>query len=341
MITDSIKKILYFIIFYISIFSFSQTFVVGASLIGYKDMNRVTNVVKNLFYPILTLLYQEGFKSPIFYTGKYLKSDKIDIIVANHLNALDLVIYLSVIRQYDDRNVYYIMKKGVTLVPGVGIVLSENNDIKLSRKLDEDENILKESLAKITSGIIVIYPEGTRYSNQKQKECVEYSKKNNLPIFNNVLYPKMKGLWIITNELIRTNKMGNIIDFTMMIEKLKGKDGLLSTILTQDFGNTYAHVNTYTIDTIDTIDTVDSYDNFKLWFLKIWEKKDKIMNTMGTLKDTNKYNNIKSTLKSSDYMLFILVTSLFIYMMVKSKGLYLPISLVFSYIIVIINNRKI
>lgn len=46
---------------------------------------------------------------------------------------------------------------------------------------------------------IVLYPEGTRLRNyRKLIESQEFAKKHNLPILNNVLYPRTKGFSIIT-----------------------------------------------------------------------------------------------------------------------------------------------
>ena len=333
-----IKKIVGFIIFYIFLFSLSQVFLLASYLTGNKEES--ANIVKNIGYYLLNYLYENAFNSGVYYSVNqeyYGKTNNIDIIIINHINALDLNIYISIIRQFDDRPIYFIMKKAITMVPGVGFIVGSCNDIKLSRKLDDDVSNLITSINKIKSGVIVIYPEGTRYTKDKCNESVKHCKTNNLHIFNNVLYPKMKGIWIICNELIKQNKMGNIIDFTIMVDKLRGQDGFLSTLLKKEMGNSYGIISTYKVPQDNSI---TSYDDFKKWFIPIWINKDNILQNIGTVNDKNIYKKVKMELKPAEYILLILVTSLFIYIMMLTKGLYLPISLVISYIIMICMGKK-
>ena len=49
----------------------------------------------------LPLIYQYGFNSPIYYSGKYVKSDNIDIVIANHISTVDFGIFLSIINHFD------------------------------------------------------------------------------------------------------------------------------------------------------------------------------------------------------------------------------------------------
>ena len=54
---------------------------------------------------------------------------------------------------------------------------------------------------------------------QKLKEGNEFSKKNNLPIYENLMVPKSKGLWFIIKHLKKLNKLGRIWDATIILSK--------------------------------------------------------------------------------------------------------------------------
>ena len=329
-----LKKLISVLIFFIFILALTQTLTLGSYITG-NTLN-INNIVKNIACIYFQALLKYGFDSQVYYSGEYNKTDKIDIIMSNHLNALDGTIYISIIRQFDDRDIFFIHKKNIVFTPGVGFIVTDCNDIKLSRKLEDDMDNMITSIDKIKSGIIVIYPEGTRFNSEKHMKSIEFSKNNNLHVFDNILYPKMKGMWIICNELIKHNKMGNIIDISILIEKIQRNDSE-SSLLKKDLGNSYGIINTYNVPYDGSI---VNYDQFKKWFLPIWIKKDNILNTVGTIYDKSIYQKSKLNIKPSEYMLFIFTTSMFIYIMVQTKGLYLPISLLCSYIIIYIKYKS-
>ena len=334
-----ITKIIYMLICLIFIISFSQTLLLSSYLIG--GQSNTGDLIKNVMYSVCPLLYTKGFNSPIYYSGNYNKTDKIDVIVSNHISSIDFIIFTSLIRRYDDRNIYILLKKDIIFTPGLGFIMLSALDIKLNRKIEDDKNNIITTLKKIKSGIIVIMPEGTRYTPEKYKSSQEHSISNNLHVFKNILYPKMKGLWTICNILTKENKMGNIIDMTIMIENLRRKQGNIKQVLTTEFGNTYGIINSYTLPNnivsmiLEQNDkTEDVYDTFKTWFIDIWKKKDNILdfNTHEFI-----YSKLNTELKSSEYILLVFIVTLLIYLTLHTSGMYLVYSFGISYIITLLS----
>lgn len=319
-------QILYLIILAILIIIFSNTLTLPLCLINKGSTGG--ELAKNILFHIIPSLYQKGLKSPIYMTGTFTSTNRIDIVTSNHISTFDFFILISLIRQYDDRNVYCVFKKGIILLPAVGLMYSSTNDIIMNRKLDDDQENIINTIKKIKTGIIIIMPEGTRYTPEKHKLSHEFSITNNLQKFDNLLYPKMKGLWVIYNALKEDNKMGHIIDITILLEKLRHKNGYASTMLSTNIGNTIGHINTYQIPS-----NMDDYNLFKSWFLQIWTKKDNILTKMFTKDDINIYKTLKPTFKSSDYILFIFIIFIFMYFTFHTKGMFIVYSVILSYII--------
>ena len=268
----------------------------------------------------------------INYKGEYKKTNKIDILISNHLNLIDFMIYLSILRKYDHRDIYFIVKKDVLFIPGFGSIITPSNDIKLNKKIEDDEKNIINTISKIEEGIIVIMPEGTRFSPEKQILAQKYSQDNNLPYFNNTLYPKMKGLFLIANILNKNNKLGNIIDFTIILdEKIKNK-GHIEDILLNKINNSYSIINSYSFDT----STLNNYDNFKKWFLNIWKIKDNLCNET----NYNNYTKLIPQIKLHEIMVIITVFALFIHLIYVSKGTYLLISSIIMFIISLIKYKE-
>jgi 1-acyl-sn-glycerol-3-phosphate acyltransferase len=273
----------------------------------------------NILINIIPFIYIYGFGININYIGEYKKNNdsdnKIDILTCNHINALDFMIYLSVLRKYDDRNIYFIMKKKVIFIPGLGSLFALSNDIKLHQNIEDDRNNIENAINKIKNGIIIILPEGTRFSPEKQLIAKEYSQNNNLPVFNNTLYPKMKGLFLITNILKNKNKLGKIIDFTIYIDdKIKNK-GHFEDFLLNNNKNSYCIINSYNIDK----NVLNNYDDFKQWFLNIWKIKD---NALDNINNYN-YNKLIPKIKLYEIMVTVTTLSLFFHLIYISNGKYL------------------
>jgi hypothetical protein len=71
---------------------------------------------------------------------------------------------------------------------------------------------------------------------------------------------------------------------------------------------------------------------FKKWFLKLWQKKDNILDNIKNYD----YEILKPQIKSYEYMIIIIMIILFTYLTMHS--FFLPLSFIASYIICAINK---
>lgn len=329
-----IKKIVAFIVLFVLVISISHTICLGSYLFGQKEEG--SNIAKDIIISFLPYLYTYGFDSKILYAGNYKLSNKVDIVISNHINTIDFVIYVSLIRLFDSRPIYFLFKKSIVFIPGSGFILGSGKDIKMNRKIEDDEENINNSISKIKEGIIILMPEGTRFTDEKFLAAQKYSKDNNLPIFKNTLFPKMKGIYTISNILKKNGVLGNIIDFTIQIENFKNIKCYMDKIMTHKIGNTKSIINTYNIPE----KVLNSYDDFKKWFLnKVWKKKDMIL---GTIQDTklNEYKELVPNMKGYEYFIIIICVTLFFYFALHTNGLSIPISLVITYSMMYVLYRK-
>ena len=325
-------NIIAFIVYFILQISYSQLVCLPYYLIG--NSRKGGNIAKKHLFWVFNPLYQIAFNSPIYYTGNYTKSNKIDIIIANHINTMDFVLIGSIIRQFDNRNIYVIMKKQLVFLPGLGFITLSSPDIKLNRKMEDDMDNIIRTIRKIKSGIILIMPEGTRYTPEKYQKAKEYSIDNNLNIFKNTLYPKMKGIWLICNILINENRMGNIIDLTLLLNNFRNKQTYMDVLLTNKLGDSLCIINSYVVP-----NGLSEYDNYKKWFLELWKKKDNLLDNMYTSSDKHMYSKLPMKSEPFEYLLAIVICSLFIYLIIKTKGVYLLLTFLITFIITLIKYK--
>ena len=175
-------------------------FIIGCSKLC--DLPFIKNKYENFFNEFLNInpeLYQQVIGSPIYYSGNFISTNKIDIITCNHFNHYDCFIISSVIKTFSQKPVYTIIKKDLEKLPIIG-KFSKGN-LKLDRDIINDKERIINFIKKLNYGIIIILPEGTKLNHKNFKESQEYSKENNLKIYNKLLYPKLKGIYTIVEEL--------------------------------------------------------------------------------------------------------------------------------------------
>lgn len=266
-------------------------------------------LIKNkytLFYNewlnMIPLFYQNFFNSKIYQSGNFISTDKIDIVICNHINRIDSLIISSIIKKNSNKNVYAVIQKEIAKLPIIGNF--SPGCIVLERDFESDNIKILKFLKNINNGILIIYPEGTRMNENNFKKSNEFCEKNNLKKYNNLLYPKMKGLNLIINELKNENKLGNLIDITIKTkDELKFKTGYVD-FLKYKVGNLYCNINTYKVNN----KCFNDYDNFKKWFLMVWDKKE---NYLGNYIDYE-YKKLDYYIKTSSFILNLLYISLII-----------------------------
>lgn len=327
-------KIIYLIILYIVILSYSTIFILGSFPLTLNKLS--SNYFKSYIQKVFNYIYQNAF-SKIYYTGEYKKTNKVDIIISNHTNSIDFVLNSVLIDHFDTKNINFVLKRISSYIPVFGFITSSGSDILINSNIENDKKIIINQINKIKNGVIIILPEGTRFTPEKYQKAIKYSKDNNLPIFKNTLYPKMKGLHNIINELKSKNKLGNLIDFTVSIDNIMGKKAYMPFILQKDMGDTKVVINTYTIPNDNSL---ENYENFKKWFLNIWKIKDL------NLDKVNSYNYKRLPIKSTFsydilYIIsIILLIYLFIFLNKETNYLFLIYSIILCYIIIFIRNMR-
>lgn len=283
--------------------------------------------VKKFIQSIIITHLKHGFNPNIQYNELIKQSDdKIDIIIGNHMSTIDWEFVLTYLYYSGIHDYNMVGKSDLKFFPGCGFIFMIDNHIKLRRNWEEDKDTLSKQINKINKGIIFIFPEGTRFEVGKHEEGQQFSLKNNLPVYNNLLVPKSKGLWRIFNELKQKNKLGKIFDLTIIIENLKGKSAYLDDISKKGTGKVYI-INREIEHPIKYSENED----FKKWLLKEWKMKDLLIDNYKKIN----YENMKLKDNLFDVYISFLLITISTYGMIKRKEIryYILTCVVIAYLI--------
>jgi len=332
------NQILYIISYFYFSISYSYLFLTPCILISKEFANKFSNKCIKLSQPLTTLGLKNSFKTDFHLVSsqdnlKELANENpelIDILVCNHISTFDFLIIKSYLQYIGIDSFNYFIKNSINYVPGVGLVMYSSTAIKLSRNWEKDkDNLIKQlDMFKTNSKkqFIIIFPEGTRLTQKKQEEGKEFSKLNNLPIYDNLLVPKSKGLGFLINYLKKTNKLGRIWDLTLAIPKFMGKSSYIHNIFGKPIGPIYGMMRELRIN----FNTQDP-ETFKSWLLEEWKNKDIFLNNYKKYI----YKKLDFDPKYIHIVVIILVCLLFsLFLRSKYGRYYIIISLIVSYILI-------
>jgi 1-acyl-sn-glycerol-3-phosphate acyltransferase len=315
--------------------------------------NYILEQVKEISQTFSTIMLSDSFKIDFFMakTEKNVEqlinqnTDLIDIMICNHVSTIDFLIIMAYLQNFNLGSYNFVIKNEITYTPGFGLIMYASSDIKLNRNWEKDKKILDKQIDKIKNNkkqidkiknnkkqIIIIFPEGTRFNEIKLKEAQKFSMSTNIPIFNNLLVPKTKGLYHIINHLDKTNKLGRIWDLTLAIPKFLKKSAYITDIIGQPINSVYGIFRELEKNKYQDL------DNFKTWFFEKWKTKDDFLQ--------NYKNFIYEKITQNNYnfmhiVIIILVILLGCLTLTNKYGrYYLLLSFILSYLLIIFKKIK-
>jgi 1-acyl-sn-glycerol-3-phosphate acyltransferase len=252
--------------------------------------------------------------------------DKIDILICNHIHVLDTIIILPLLNHYNVNQYTILFKKDLLYQPAFGLIMYMKPNINIHRSWDQDKSIITDQIDEIKTGdtkqILLLYPEGTRKTHGKFLEGQEFSKVNNLPVYDNLMVPRTKGLHLIIEHLKKTKRLGNLWDLSIVSTITDKFEPFVDTI-----DNVFLNIRK-----IDIPNNTTDPNVFKLWFMNEWKKKDIIMNNYKLLE----YKKLK--IKENWTILPIYLICLLI-LSKKSGRYYLIISIILGYFFILTKLR--
>ena len=205
--------------------------------------------------------------------------NKINLLIANHISIIDFMLIVNILYKNGINDYYFVFKDSILKIPMIGSGIKF--DIHLSRNWETDQHLIKDQLKTIESGTILIYPEGTRYTNKKHKDSINFCIENKLPIYNYTLTPRAKGLHYFYKILQEEKRLDSIYDITLIVPKyIKKELGLKQILLDYNLGYLDVIISklNFTKEDLD-------YEKFKkklyyYWLIKNvqFENKLKILN---------------------------------------------------------------
>ncbi|EOB14252.1 1-acyl-sn-glycerol-3-phosphate acyltransferase 4 [Nosema bombycis CQ1] len=203
--------------------------------------------------------------------GNHNLKKKNYLVITNHIGSFDFMIINDIF--YENgmmKNLKYIVKDQLKYVPIFYQTICLLNFLILKRNFEEDKNKIIEFMKSLAKNEIpaclILYPEGTRFTEEKKLKSWEFCEKTGNQKFNNVLFPRFKGLELI-GSTVDQSYIDEIADITI-IHKEKDVPSLWQILFTEIKGEVEINVKTTPIKDIS---------NFKEFLLESFRRKDLIL----------------------------------------------------------------
>lgn len=172
----------------------------------------------HLYYSLLSQLvvwFQfTGSKIRIFFAdspSKEWHGKEKAICIGNHSYEIDWIVYYAH-SCYADllRLLRSLAKNSIKYVPTAGMCAYFTNHLFLDRNWEKDKHsigpVIDDYLEYEGPIQMLLYCEGTRFTQEKYEQCVRYAKEKGLDTFKYHLYPRTRGFVHIIQHLKRRGK---------------------------------------------------------------------------------------------------------------------------------------
>lgn len=202
-----------------------------------------------------------------------LKPHENYLVISNHIGSFDFMIMNELaIPKGMLSNLKYLIKDAAIYIPVFGVGMKMSGFLYLKRNIEKDE----ERIVKYCDFIrrtniplwLIVYPEGSRFSEEKKIKSQEFCKKRNLPVLKNVLFPRTGGFRLLAQNF-RGSQIKKVVDLTIFFDSPSGKvPSLLDFLIGSVEG--YARVNIE----VTALEDIADFDDF---VIKSFVKKDQII----------------------------------------------------------------
>ncbi|KAI5165822.1 hypothetical protein NEIRO02_0720 [Nematocida sp. AWRm79] len=197
-----------YLIFLLGVLLIIQLITFPIAIINKKPIVHIMNLYNRHMASVCLFLIKIGNRNAIqmIYTNPTLlselnnKSSSI-LIVSNHICAFDGAI-LTILSNQLGKDSRFVGKSALRWIPIIGWGMYLSDYLFVKRVWKKDCERIKKWCKHQKNGVsLVIYPEGSRYTEKKQKKSADFSISKSLPVLQNVLYPRTKGYNLCVNIL--------------------------------------------------------------------------------------------------------------------------------------------
>ncbi|XVF44935.1 hypothetical protein PTKIN_Ptkin02bG0163000 [Pterospermum kingtungense] len=252
-------------------FGFVTTVILRLFSIHYS--RKVTSFFFSAWLALWPSLFEKINKTKVIFSGDDVPARERVLLICNHRTEVDWMYLWNLALRKDCLGyIKYILKSSLMKIPVFGWSFQIMEFIPVERKWEVDESNMRRMLSTFTDPQdplwLVVFPEGTDFTEQKCLRSQKYAAENGLPVLKNLLLPKSKGFYACLEDL--RNSLDAVYDVTI------GYKHRCPSFLDNVFGvepsEVHIHVRRITLDNIPISET-----KVTAWLMGTFQHKDQLL----------------------------------------------------------------
>ncbi|XP_072379018.1 lysocardiolipin acyltransferase 1-like [Diabrotica undecimpunctata] len=223
------KGLLYCILWYSSILAGYTTLfcpLFPLLFISNRLYRYITDIIFTFWQYYPTALLELFCGCNIQVTGDAIRTDEISILLMNHRTRTDWNFFWPTLYHCVEgkrklaHSTKFLLKNEIRHIPGPGWVMQLACFVYINRSWKEDKKIFNQYIEYITDikykHSLLLFPEGTDFTEETKKSSDNYALKNNLPLYETVLHPKTTGFVYLTQQLLQKQSLDAVYDIILV-----------------------------------------------------------------------------------------------------------------------------
>ncbi|CAL4066495.1 unnamed protein product [Meganyctiphanes norvegica] len=210
------------------------------------------------------------------------------ILILNHTHDLDWMLgWLLADRTAILGGVKCMVKRAIASVPTFGWAWGFSDYLFLDRNWENDKSIIQKQCLYLqnyaTPSWLALFPEGTRFSEEKHKASMEFAQKQGIPVLKRHLIPRTRGFVQLVQSL--KGHYPAIYDATLSYDLSKSATPQLVSMLDGEQVIAEAYLRRY-----ELIDLPDTDKEISEWLHQLFREKDALLDsylTCGSFTDSS------------------------------------------------------
>ncbi|XVF01432.1 hypothetical protein REPUB_Repub04eG0088600 [Reevesia pubescens] len=234
---------------------------------------KVTSFFFSAWLALWPFLFEKINKTKVIFSGDDVPARERVLLICNHRTEVDWMYLWDLALRKDCLGyIKYILKSSLMKLPVFGWAFHILEFIPVERKWEVDESNMRQMLSTFKDPRdplwLVLFPEGTDFTEQKCLRSQKHAAENGLPILNNLLLPKSKGFYACLEDLRST--LDAVYDVTIGYKHRC--PSFLDNVFGVDPSEVHIHIRRITLDDIPI-----SEKEVTAWLMDTFQLKDQLL----------------------------------------------------------------
>ncbi|EOX98557.1 hypothetical protein SCA6_006613 [Theobroma cacao] len=273
---------------------------------------KATSFFFSAWLSLWPFLFEKINKTKVIFSGDDVPPRERVLLICNHRTEVDwMYLWDFALRKGCLGYIKYILKSSLMKLPVFGWAFHILEFIPVERKWEVDESNMRNMLSTFKDPQdplwLVLFPEGTDFTEQKCLRSQKYAAENGLPILKNLLLPKSKGFFACLEDL--RSSLDAVYDVTIGYKHCC--PSFLDNVFGVDPSEVHIHIRRITLDDIPI-----SERELTAWLMDTFQHKDQLLSNFkseGYFPRQGPEVNLSAVKCIVDVVLVLFLTSAFIF----------------------------